>query len=158
MAEKTLSFDTGLTEYKINDTVTVAFNPTDANFSDRFYETLSKLEEQQDAMRGEAEKRTDDPRAMFEFITERDKAMRNAIDSLLGPGVADGLFPNMNCYAMANGLPVWMNLMFAIADEIKTSIDAEQKKTDPRIQAYNKKYADLIAKYKPTTPDRQSQR
>ena len=122
---KVLSFDTGLVEYDINGAVTVRFNPT------------RKVDEI-----GE------DGAAMFAYAKERDREMRGIIDGLLGEGVADALFANMNCYALADGLPVWINLMFAVADEIQSAYTAEQKKTDPRIAGYNKKYQGMMQKYK----------
>ena len=70
------------------------------------------------------------------------------IDNLLGAGVADALFPGMNCYALADGLPVWINLMFAVADEVEATFTDEQKKSDPRVKAYNGKYAAMAKKYK----------
>ena len=49
-------------------------------------------------------------------------------------------FNTPNVYAMADGLPVWCNLLFAIMDEIDTSFAREQKATNPRIQKYTAKY------------------
>ena len=58
------------------------------------------------------------------------------------------LFPDMNCYALADGLPVWINLMFAIAEEVEAAYDSEQKKTDPRVRSYDQKYQRLMTKYR----------
>lgn len=155
MSAKILSFDTGLVEYDINGKTKVSFNPSDSNFIDRFYETMKELDARQNTAEKEVVKLDDDPEAMYAYVTEKDRAMRTSIDGLLGEGVADALFEDINCYAMADGLPVWMNLMFAIADEINDAIEAETKKTDPRVKAYNKKYDAMLAKYKKTTPNRQ---
>ena len=46
----------------------------------------------------------------------------------------------MSIYAIADGLPIWANLMLAIIDEFDASFVAEKKKTNPRIQKYTKKY------------------
>ena len=46
----------------------------------------------------------------------------------------------MNVYAMADGLPVWCNLMLAVMDEIDTSFAREQKRMNPRIAKYTAKY------------------
>jgi hypothetical protein len=74
--------------------------------------------------------------------------MRGIIDDLLGDGVSDALFGDMNVYALADGLPVWMNLLFAIAEEVERAYTSEQKKSDPRMRAYNDKYSALAKKYK----------
>lgn len=154
MAGKALDFDTGIVEYKVNGAATVRFNPTDSGFANRFYDTLTELEGQQDSLR-DAAGDLKDTRDFFEFFKERDAEMRKAVDGLLGEGVSDSIFAGMNCYALADGLPVWMNLMFAIADEIGEAMGEEQQKTDPRIASYNKKYSELVEKYKPKTPSRQ---
>lgn len=145
---KVLSFDTGLVEYEINGAATVRFNPTDAAFTERLYDTFTSLDKRQDEFKSKVEEIGGDGAAMFEYANERDKEMRGIIDGLLGEGVADALFPDMNCYALADGLPVWINLMFAIADEIQAAYTAEQKKTDPRVAGYNKKYEDMMQKYR----------
>ena len=52
----------------------------------------------------------------------------------------DVLFGGMNVYALANGLPVWCNLMLAVMDEIDSSFAREQKATNPKLQKYLNKY------------------
>ena len=47
---KALNFDTGVSEYDINGTAKVRFNPTDAEFVERLYNTFKTLEEQQDEL------------------------------------------------------------------------------------------------------------
>lgn len=145
---KTLSFDTGVKEYEINGAATVRFNPTDSEFVDRLYRTFTDLDARQDEFRAHVAEVEGDGAALFAYARERDQEMRASIDALLGDGVADALFPDMNCYAMADGLPVWINLMFAIAEEIEGAYAAEQKRTDPRMRSYNKKYEAMLKKYK----------
>ena len=62
------------------------------------------------------------------------------IDEALGQPVCGALFGGMNVYAMADGLPVWCNLMLALMDEVDTSFAREQKATNPRIRKYTAKY------------------
>ena len=38
--------------------------------------------------------------------------------------------------------------MFAISEEIEAAFGAEQKKADPRVRGYNKKYEAMRRKYK----------
>lgn len=145
---KVLSFDTGLVEYEINGAATVRFNPTDAAFTERLYKAFIDLDARQDEFQRKVDEIGEDGAAMFAYAKERDEEMRGIIDGLLGEGVADALFPGMNCYALADGLPVWINLMFAVADEIQSAYTAEQKRTDPRIAGYSKKYQGMMQKYK----------
>lgn len=155
MAGKALNFDTGVVEYTINGAAKVSFNPTDSNFAIRFYEALLDLEGKQDSISAEAHG-IEDPKEMFDFMAERDSEMRKTVDGLFGEGFADAVFGGSNCYAFAGGLPLWMNLMFAVADEIGEAMGREQAKTDPRLKAYDRKYSELVGKYKPKAPGRQS--
>lgn len=73
-------------------------------------------------------------------ITERDAEMRGIIDGVFEAPVSESVFGGMNVYAIANGLPVWCNLMMAVMDEIDTTFTREQKLTNPRISKYTAKY------------------
>lgn len=145
---KILNFDTGIEEFVINDKATVYFNPTDVVFVEKLYDAFTGLESKQDEFQKRIEEIGSDGEQMFAYASERDHEMRSIIDDLLGDGIADTLFPNMNCYALANGLPVWMNLMFAIAETIEAGFTSEQKKSDPRLKKFSKKYNGMITKYK----------
>ena len=136
---KELNFDTGLVTYKLNGTVEVAFNPTDAAFVERLFNTFDALDKADEARKDEAA-RTADKREVFDLARKRDEEMRVMIDEALGTPVCAELFGTMNVYAMADGLPVWCNLLFAIMDEIDTSFAREQKATNPRLQKYTAKY------------------
>lgn len=143
-----LNFDTGVVEYGINGDVKVRFNPTDTAFVERLYRVFDDLAGKQDEFQARIDEIGDDGAAMFAYASERDREMRGLIDGLFGEGVADALFADMNCYALADGLPVWVNLMFAVAEEIEAAYGAEQKRSDPRIRHYNKKYEAMRKKYK----------
>ena len=110
MAE--IRFDTGLVSYDINGKATVCFNPTDSAFVEKLFRTFDTLDQKQEAYKAEIN------------------------------GLADqrAIFGGMNVYAIADGLPVWCNLMLAIIDEIDTSFAREQKKTNPRLAKYAAKY------------------
>lgn len=145
---RSLTFDTGVVEYDINGAATARFNPTDAEFVDRLYRTFTELDAKQEEFQARVGEIGEDGDAMFAYARERDREMRATIDSLLGEGVADALFPDMNCYALADGLPAWINLMFAIAEEVERAYSAEQKRTDPRMRAYGDKYDAMLKKYR----------
>lgn len=147
-ANKTISFDTGVEEYLIND-VPVRFNPTDTAFVKRMWGLFEDLEKSQEGLQQRVDEISDeDPEAMFDLARERDAQMRELIDGLFGEGIADKLFPNMNCYALAGGLPVWVNLMFAVAEEVEAAFEREQGKADPRLHQYNAKYEAMRKKYR----------
>lgn len=148
---KELKVDTGLTEYVINGDVTVRFNPADAGFTERLYDVFSQLESRQGEFQKRVDEIGDDADELFSYARERDAEMRGCIDGLLGDGVADKLFPNMNCYALSDGMPVWMNLMLALAEEVQEAYSRERSGNDPRMKRISDKNAELLAKYKKAT-------
>lgn len=136
---KELNFESGLVTYSLNGKCEVSFNPTDSNFVERLYTTFEELDKKQESYKAQIEKMAD-KKEIFEFARERDIEMRGTIDNLFDAAVSDAVFGGMNVYAVANGLPVWCNLMLAIMDEIDTTFAREQKATNPRIAKYTNKY------------------
>lgn len=136
---KELNFDSGLVTYSLNGKCEVSFNPTDSNFVERLFKTFNELDKKQEAYKAEVEK-ISDKKEIFEIARKRDAEMRAMVDEAIGSPVCDSLFGDMNIYALANGLPVWCNLMLAIMDEVDTSFAREQKLTNPRIAKYTSKY------------------
>lgn len=148
---KTLTFDDGLKEYDINGKVTIRFNPADSKFTERLYDVFMQLEARQDEFQAKIDSIGQDGEQLFAYANERDAEMRGIIDGLFGNGVADALFPDMSCYALADGMPVWINFMLAVAEEIESAFDREQKASDPRVRRLSDKNEELLAKYKKAT-------
>ena len=136
---KELSFATGLVTYDLNGAAQVTFNPTDSAFVERLFNTFDALDKKQEAYKAEVEK-VADKREIFDSARRRDAEMRSMIDETMGQPVCEALFGGMNVYAMADGLPVWANLLLAVMDEVDTSFAREQKAANPRIQKYTAKY------------------
>lgn len=132
-----ITFNSGIKEYSLNDKCTIAFNPTDSSFAERLYMTFDELDKKQSEYRNET---ITDGREAFRKNRERDVEMRKTVDCVLGDGICDALFGNMNVYALADGLPVWANLMLAIIDEMDDTIKAEHAKTNPRMEKYIARY------------------
>lgn len=134
-----IKFDTGLATYNLNGAVEVSFNPTDSNFVERLFSAFDSLDKQQEEYKQEVSGTTDNKK-VFEIARKRDTEMRGLIDSVFDADVCKPLFGGMNVYAMADGLPVWCNLMLAILDIVKESFDREQKAIDPRVERFISKY------------------
>lgn len=149
---KALNFDTGVVEYDINGTAKVRFNPTDAEFVERLYNTFKMLEEQQDELQKQIEEIGEDGEKILVVAHTRDEHMREYIDALFAQeGIADEIFNGINCYALADGMPIWVNFLFAIAEEIDAAFSEQGKRRDPRMTKLNDKNAELLAKYKKAT-------
>ncbi|MBR5285677.1 MAG: hypothetical protein IKU30_02150 [Clostridia bacterium] len=146
MESKTLHIDTGVASYTLNDAVTICFNPTDLVFIERLFSTFGDLDAKQNEIKADVEKlfaeinAGGDKRKLWDYMREKDAEMRTAIDSALGAPVCDALFGKLSMYAIANGLPVWANLLLGIIDEVDTTYVNEQKLTDSRIRKYSSKY------------------
>lgn len=137
---KDLNFDSGVVTYSLNGKCEVSFNPTDSNFVERIYTAFNDLDKKQDEYKSRIEKMAD-KKEIFEFARERDAEMRTIIDGVFDTPVCDAVFGGMNIYAMASGLPAWVNLMLAVMDECDTTFAREQKATNPRIAKYTAKWS-----------------
>lgn len=120
-------------------TCELAFNATDSTFVEKLFNAFDTLDKKQEAYKAEVEK-TANKREVFETARKMDKEMRDIIGEVFGFDICSALFGGMNVYALADGLPVWANLMLAIMDEVDTAFSREQKATNPRISKYTKKY------------------
>ena len=148
---KALNFKTGLIDYEVNGCAHVRFNPADVAFTEKFYNAFMQLESRQEEFQKRVSEVQDDKDEFFAYARERDEEMREIIDGLFGEGVADALFGEMNCYAIADGMPIWINFLFAVAEEIRDAYDEEGRKADPRMRQFDEKHQELLAKYKKAT-------
>lgn len=132
-----ISFDTGLKEYDLNGAVMVKFNPTSVRFAGQLFEgfdAISKVyEEYKDKIAG-----VEDAEA-FDLTHEVEHEIIEALNNCFGCDIS-GLFADIGPVDIANGLPVWMNLMLAVIDTLDSSLAEEKKKTNPRIKKYTDKY------------------
>ena len=138
MEQKQLNIATGLVTYRLNDACEIRINPTDTGFVERLFHIFDTLEARQGEL--EAKVKAAQQREVFDIARKADAEMRELIDGALGVGVCAALFGDVNCYAYADGFPVWANLLFAIMDECGTSFTEQQKLTNPRLEKYMAKY------------------
>ena len=136
---KNLTFDNGIVEYDLGGKVTVRFNPTDVCFIEKLSESFASLDQIQEEIRQSKEKITDE-KEVYRLAKNLDTRMRELINSLFGQDVCTPLFGEMNLFASAGGLPVWANLMLAIAEEVESCMQGELKQREARIAKYVEKY------------------
>ena len=134
-----IRFDTGLVTYELNGVCQVTFNPTDSGFVEKLLNTMDTLDIIQDEHAAQAQDEGSSGE-LFRKAREHDQVMRDNLDKLFGVPVCEKLFGEMNLYAMADGLPVWCNLVLAVMDEVSAASQREMKRTDPRIARYTAKY------------------
>ena len=136
---KALNFDTGLNEYDLGGKVTVRFNPTDVSFLEKLSDSFAALDLIQEEVKLRKEEVTDE-KDVYKLAKSLDGKMRDIINALFGQDVCTPLFGEMNLFASAGGLPVWANLMLAIAEEVESSMQGELKQREARIKKYTEKY------------------
>lgn len=136
---KELKIATGVETYKLNDSVEVSFNPTDAAFGEKLFNAFDTLDKRQEFYKAEVGK-AEGKRELFDVVRKLDGEMREIINDVFEFDVCSGLFGELNVYALAEGLPLWANLLFAIMDEMDETVMREKKAMNPRIAKYTKKY------------------
>lgn len=135
---KELNFDTGIVTYNINGRFQLQLNPTDNLFIEKVYSAFEMLDKEQDGYKAEIERAN--TKEIFEIARKRDSEMRKQIDYLLGDGASEAIFGDMSVYALADGLPLWANLMLALVDEMDANFTGAQQRSNTRIDKYLKKY------------------
>ena len=131
--------ETGVVFFNINDKVTIAFNPTDAELVEKIFDVFNSMDERQERYQ-ELVQKTENKKKIFDIARRESNEMRKVIDSIFGRPICKPLFGKMNVLALADGLPVWANLMLAIFDQIDTTFAREQKATNARIKKYTERW------------------
>lgn len=133
-----IKISTGVKEFNLGGKVSVFFNPTDTVFGERLYKCFTDLADKYDAYAESIN--LDDIDGTFERRTSLDAECRKAIDELLGTAVCEPLVGDISMIAMADGLPIWVNILTAIMDTMEVSMAEERKASEKRIAKYTAKY------------------
>lgn len=133
-----IRFDTGVKEFNINGAVTVRFSPTDMNFIEKVYNALENIDKKEEAYRAKSSSLKSDE--IFELSRRADADAREEINAIFGDDICTPVFGELSLYAVADGFPIWANLLLAIVDQLDGAFAAEKKKTNPRIAKYTAKY------------------
>lgn len=127
-----INIPVGLREYDFNGKVTAEFNPTDPDFVERLYTVFNEIDALSEKHKGEAD--------VFATARAINEEIRAKINGLFEKDICNPLFGNVNMLAMAEGLPLWCNLLLPLIDEIDSTHAAEKAKTNPRLESYIEKY------------------
>lgn len=123
----------------------VEFNPADQGFAEELYGLVSKLSKIHETKVKEYEAETD-AAARFDLTREEDAQMRAAVDSLFGEGFSRDVFKT-RLFALADGMTVVENFLFALMDEMDASVTENLAKRDSRIRKYTEKYSKYTKKF-----------
>lgn len=133
-----LNINTGVEEYVINGKVKVYLNPTDPAFVSRLYNRFSELEERDKAWRDNLSK-LEGAEVLIAW-EEGDQLFRAAIDDILGEETCKRICGSVSVLAMADGAPIWMNILLGLIDVIDSGVAREEKAKNPKLQKYLSKY------------------
>ncbi len=136
---KELNFETGVVEMSVNGGRSICFNPADIGFADTLYGLLGKIEAIESDTKKKRDK-TDDLAKFFDYARASDRRMREAVDSVFGEGFCGDVFQGVRLVALANGLSVIENFIFAVVDEMDESVRDNLAKRNDRIAKYTTKY------------------
>lgn len=117
----------------------IDINPSDQGFAEDLYGLVSKIEQIHMEKRKLLETE-EDTAARFDICRSEDREMRAVVDGLFGENFCRDVFGAVRLFALANGLTVIENLLFALLDEMDDSITANIAKRDERVQKYIQKY------------------
>ena len=133
-----IKFETGVKEFNINGAVTVRFSPTDMVFIEKVFNALEHIDKKHEDFSAELSKLRDEQ--VFDLARKADAEAREEINAAFGVDVCTPVFGNMSVYAVADGFPLWANLLLAVIDQFEGAIAEEKKLTNPRIAKYTAKY------------------
>ena len=134
-----LDFSTGIQECTINGKCTVYVNFTDPAFIESVFNAFDTI----DGIAEKYEPQIENAKSgeeVFSLARARDKETREVINEIFGEDVCSPIFGKMQLSAAADGLPLWVNLLLAIVDNMDTTLSLEKKQTNPRVKKYIEKY------------------
>lgn len=141
-----IKFDTGIEEFSLNGNVTVVFSPTDVHFVEKVLNAFDDITGIYEKYQDEVSRLEDDEPSkeaaaiVYEIAHRADSEIREKINDAFGKDVCTPTIGERSILMPANGLPVWENMLLAIIDKFDDQIVAEKAKTNPRLEAYTKKY------------------
>ena len=131
-----IQVSTGTREFNLGGKVIIYFNPTDVTFLDRMRNTFAEMQKQQEEIANEISNADD----VFEACKRIDADMREKLNSIFAKDIVTPLIGDMNVYALADGLPIWANILTAIMKTIEDCVEEERSKSEAKIKEYTEKY------------------
>nr|DAG76250.1 MAG TPA: hypothetical protein [Caudoviricetes sp.]DAI22004.1 MAG TPA: hypothetical protein [Caudoviricetes sp.] len=127
-------------EFNVNGKAVIRFNPSDSKFATSFISAFESLLNRHEAFCNAAKK---NPEEFFTIAEKADADMREIINGLFGEDICTPIFDKMSMTAISEGLPLWLNFMLAIMDEITAELEEAKKKKmsiNPKLKKYLSKF------------------
>jgi len=139
-----LNFDSGVKIFSVNGKYEIQINPTDNVLAEQLFTVFDEMQKRQETYKAQIAGAA--AKEIFEVSRKMDADMREMLDSILGGGACAAIFGTMSVHALADGFPVWANLLLAVMDKMDESLVAEQKRMNPRMEKYRKKFGKYMKK------------
>lgn len=136
---ESLKIDTGVKEFRINDAVTIKLNPSDTALAKRLFVLFEKFDKNTTNYKDKIAKASESAE-IFTLADNLDKEMREDLNGIFNMDICTPLFGDTSCYAIANGMPIWANILFAFLDLMDEAVKKEQTISKERIKKYTDKY------------------
>ena len=131
-----IQINTGAREFNLGGKVSVWFNPTDTTFLERMRDVFLQMQSKQE----DIARRIADAEDVYEESRKIDAEMREALERVFGVDVVTPLIGDMNVYALADGLPIWAQILISTMDVIQKTVEEERNKSVQKIKEYTEKY------------------
>ena len=140
-----IQFETGIEEFSLNGKVSVTFMPTDIHFINRVINAFNEIQSMYETYQAAIEPyqgsdSEEDAKAVYEIAEKADAKIRDKINAVFDKDVCTPTIGYSSILSPAGGLPIWQNMLLSIIDRFDSQLMEEQKKTNPRLAEYTRKY------------------
>lgn len=140
-----LSYVAGKKSYTLNGGEVIHFDPGDSEFANRVVVAFRNCHNIQKSYPEDPFTDIDEQLA---FIQKMNADICEEIDKAFEEPVCKKACCGSSPCSLADGLPVWMNFLMAVIDEIDANMPEGEKRSRIRVQQYMDKYNTKYGKYK----------
>lgn len=139
-----LNYTAGKREYTLPSGAIIHFDPCDSEFANKIIVAVRNCNNIQNSFPKEPFTDLD---AQLSFIQKMNGDIREEIDKAFGEPVCEKACCGSSPISLSDGLPVWMNFLMAVIDEIDANMPEGEKRSRARVQQYMEKYNTKYGKY-----------
>lgn len=132
-------------DLEINGVCTIRIFPGSSDYVESFLDLADTLGGIQNTNTAQQQAIERNPKEAYRINHERNEKVSKVLDGFFGDGVTAALFP-WGATAKSGGLPGWLNLWFAVLDEIESYLNDGENAASSRLQAYRDKYEKYAGK------------
>ena len=139
-----LNYTAGKREYTLPGGGVIYFDPCDSEFANKIILAIRNCQEIHKRFPDHVMTDLD---AQLLCIQQINNDIRKEIDNVFGDQIADKACCGSSPISISDGLPVWLNFLMAVIDEIDANMPEGEKRSRARVQQYVDKYNTKYAKY-----------